>query len=279
MSKFNKIIKNLSTPRKWFDVYNTEKEIPELIIYDMIGSSMWEEGISPKAFIKEIANLEKKHKEVNIRINSPGGIVHDGFVIYNALKQSSLKKNVYIDGMAASCASFIAMAGDRIFMPETAEIMIHNAWGIAMGNAKDFMKESEHLSSLDKIIANIYASNNKLSKTEGEMLEWMDKETWMNGKEAIEFGFADELLTCRAVACAFDLDLDLLPNLPENFIKYQNSLQKRIKENELRDAGHSRNEAKELISKQRDAGKKDSEKLTNEAHKFFINKLKEFKNV
>lgn len=275
-AKINTIIKNISQPRKWFDIDSKEEEIPSVMIYDMIGSSMWEESISPKGFINECKELEKKHKEINIRINSPGGIVHDALAIYNYLIQSPLKKNVYIDGIAASAASFIAMAGDKIYMPEAAEIMIHNAWGFMMGDAKDFRKEADHLEALTKIIGNIYV--NKTKKTAEEISKMMDEETWMNGKEAAEMGFVDETLKCRAAACSFELSNELFPNIPKNFIKYQNALKKRIKENELRDAGHSRNEAKELIAKQRDAEKEDSCKIKQQANQYFINKLKELNN-
>jgi enoyl-CoA hydratase/carnithine racemase len=137
-------------------------------------------------------------------------------------------------------------------MPQTAEVMIHDPWSLVIGGAGDMRKEADHLDSLKAMIANIYA--NKTGIDIGEINQMMETETWMDGEEAVELGFADKLLeTSRAAACAFELDLELLPGLPEKFINYQNALKKRANEKNLRDAGNSRAEAKAKAG-QRDAG-------------------------
>lgn len=242
MSKQLKRFKNLSTPRKWFSVNVADRDNPEILIYDTIGSSCWGDGMSPKDFINQINEISEKSKCLNIRINSPGGIVHDGFSIYNAIKQSGLNVSVYIDGLAASAAAFIAMAGTKIYMPPSSEMMIHDAWGISIGTAEDLRKEATHLESLTNSIADIYTD--KTGNKKDVVCDLMKSETWMDGNKAVQLGFADELLEeSQAAACVFDLDDDLIPGLPEGFKKLQNALKKRAQEQSLRDAGLSRAEA------------------------------------
>lgn len=242
MSKQLKIFKNYSNPRKWFTANFADKDNPEILIYDMIGSTFWGDGMTPKDFVSQLDECKKISGKLNLRINSPGGAVHDGFTIYNAIVQSGLDVSVYIDGLAASAAAFIAMAGDKIYMPASSEIMIHDAWGIAMGNAEELRKEATHLESLTSMIADIFV--NKTENKKEVIADLMKAETWMDGKKAVDLGFADELLEeSQAAACLFELDDDLLPGLPDGFKKLQNALKKRAQENALRDAGLSRAEA------------------------------------
>ncbi|MDD5596917.1 MAG: ATP-dependent Clp protease proteolytic subunit [Victivallaceae bacterium] len=252
MNKIKKIIANMSNQRQWF-VLNKEAKVPEILIYDQIGSDFWDEGLTPKDFINEFRSIEEEFSEVNIRINSPGGNIHDGFAIYNHIMQSSIKTNVYIDGIAASAASFIAMAADVIYMPPTAEIMIHDPWSIVIGNSDDLRDQADRLDSLQSIIVSVYSKRTGLSNS--QISEMSKKETWIDGIEAVETGFADELLeTAKVAACVFDLDPDILPGLPEKFINLQKSLKKRSYEKDLREAGISRAKAKMAV-KQRDAVK------------------------
>jgi len=281
MSKTQKIFKNYSSPRQWFTVNSADDEIPEILIYDMIGTDFWGDGISPKDFVNEINKIEKTHSKLNLRINSPGGFIHDGFTIYNAIKQSSLKTTVYVDGLAASAAAFIAMAGDTILVPEASEIMIHNAWGYVLGGAGDMKKESVHLVGLDKTIANIFSDRTGIEYK--EIVKMMKDETWMDGEKAVDLGFADALIEeSKVAACAFELDSDLLPNLPENFIRIQTALKKREKENNLRDADSniSRSEAKKIVSDNlRDAEKKQRDAaIQNYAQEQIIKEMSKWMN-
>jgi len=239
--KNHKIFKNYSNPRKWFNV-NTESETPELLIYDAIGADFWGDAVSPKAFVAELRAIEKNHKSLNLRINSPGGFVHDGFTIYNALKQSPLDITAYVDGLAASAAAFILMGANKILIPSSAEIMIHDPWGLVMGGAENMRAEAAHLDGLKEMIADIFVARTGNEKT--VVLDLMKAESWLSGEKAMKLGFADELLEdSKATACAFELDDDLLPGLPDHFKRYQNALKKRANEQALRDAGLSRAEA------------------------------------
>jgi ATP-dependent Clp endopeptidase proteolytic subunit ClpP len=255
-------MKAMSQPRKWFTV-NAAAETPEVLIYDVIGTDFWGDGIDPKAFRAEIANLAKDHKSINLRINSPGGGIHDGFSIYNALKQSGLDITVYVDGLAASAAAFIAMAGSRIYMPLASEMMIHDAWGFSMGRAAELRADADHLESLTGQIANIFQQ--KTGRKVEEIQEMMSAETWIPADQAVELGFADELIEdSKAAACAFDLAV--FENAPIHFTQYQNALKKRAQERALRDAGSSRAEATRRAS--------TSESTNNEVQNLIIQELR-----
>jgi ATP-dependent Clp protease, protease subunit len=163
---------------------------PTIYIYDEIGSSDWWPAISDKDVILALEAIGRV-PAIDVRINSPGGDVFMGDAIYNALNRNPAKINVYIDGLAASAASYIAMAGDSIEIAENGFLMIHNAWSIAMGNAKEFTKTAELLSKIDGNIAAIYAarSGNEASK----FTELMDAETWLTANEALEMKMVDRV--------------------------------------------------------------------------------------
>ncbi|BCN88895.1 MULTISPECIES: head maturation protease, ClpP-related [Staphylococcus] len=139
---------------------------------------------------KDIADsLPDTNEDIDIIINSGGGDVYSGSEIYTSLKEYPGKVNIKIVGVAASAASVIAMAGDHIEMSPTAQMMIHNAWTMAMGDTNEMQKAVDMLDSVNKGIANAYI--NKTGKTEDEILSLMNKETWFNAQDAVEHGFAD----------------------------------------------------------------------------------------
>ncbi|UVI87082.1 Clp protease ClpP [Staphylococcus aureus] len=139
---------------------------------------------------KDIADsLPDTNEDIDIIINSGGGDVYSGSEIYTSLKAYPGRVNIKIVGVAASAASVIAMAGDHIEMSPTAQMMIHNAWTMAMGDTNEMQKAVDMLDSVNKGIANAYI--NKTGKTEDEILSLMNKETWFNAQDAVEHGFAD----------------------------------------------------------------------------------------
>lgn len=133
--------------------------------------------------------LPETGEDIEVLINSGGGDVFSGSEIYTALKDYSGNVNVKVVGVAASAASVIAMAGDHIEMSPTAQMMIHNASTLTYGDNRKMDSSSKMLSSTDKGIANAYVK--KTGKTEDEILNLMNDETWMNAQEAVELGFAD----------------------------------------------------------------------------------------
>ncbi|UVJ28296.1 head maturation protease, ClpP-related [Staphylococcus aureus] len=139
---------------------------------------------------KDIADsLPDTNEDIDVIINSGGGDVYSGSEIYTSLKTYPGKVNIKIVGVAASAASVIAMAGDQIEISPTAQIMIHNAWTMAMGDINEMQKTVDMLDSVNRGIANAYI--NKTGKTEDEILSLMNKETWFNAQDAVEHGFAD----------------------------------------------------------------------------------------
>jgi ATP-dependent Clp endopeptidase proteolytic subunit ClpP len=186
--------------KTWYQIKaKTDKpKAADISIYDEIG--MW--GVSASAFMRDLKSLGELD-EINLSIHSPGGDVLDGWAIYNALKNNKAKVTARVEGLAASMASVILMAADEIEIPENAYVMIHNPWGVAIGDAEELRDTAELLDKLGNGLVNAYAS--RTGNDEDEIREMMSAETWMDGKEAVERGFADTLLNGVALSArAFD---------------------------------------------------------------------------
>lgn len=171
--------------RSWYSIRNISASEAEILLYDEIG--MW--GITASDFIHDLQAI--KASQINLRINSPGGEVFDAIAIYNALRRHSASVTTFVDGIAASAASFIAMAGDRVVMSPHAELFIHDAHGLTLGNATDMRQMADMLDKSSDNIAAIYAA-----RAGGEVEEWRDKmraETWFSDQEAVDAGLADEI--------------------------------------------------------------------------------------
>lgn len=149
----------------------------------------FEEGISAQSF--HDALQDHNGADVTIMLDSPGGVVSDGLSIYNALMQYSGKVTVHIDTMAASIASVIACAADHVVINSNAQFMIHKAWTVAMGNSTDFRGLIDQLDSLDGMIADVYVERTGAEKA--ELLEMMEKESYLSAEDAYAMGFADEI--------------------------------------------------------------------------------------
>jgi len=177
----------------WYDIQNKADDLAEVFIYDEIGG--W--GITAKNFVDDFKNI--KASRVNLRINSPGGSVSQGMAIHNFLDSSEKDITVYIDGIAASMASVVAMAGDRIIMPDNALMMIHEALVNSFGRAEDHRKAADVLEKINGQIATIFSK--KSGKDEEEIRKKMKEETWFTGKEAFDYGLVDETTeSLKAVA-------------------------------------------------------------------------------
>lgn len=177
-----------------------KKENIEFSIYgDISDTKFWEDDVTPKQ-IKDELDAFPNAKKIFININSGGGSAFAGVAIYNLLKRHKAEKTVYIDGLAASAASVIAMCGDKIIMPQNAMMMIHNAWMIYAGNSKDFLKAVVTLEGVDNAIAETYQK--RTGQDIEKIKEMMDAETWLSHKEAKELGFCDESEEAKAVAAS-----------------------------------------------------------------------------
>lgn len=162
----------------------------EILVMDVIGEDFWTGGGVTAKRVKEQLDALGEVEEITVRINSPGGNVWDGLAIYNLLKQHSAKVLVFVDALAASAASVIAMAGDKITMGEGAQIMIHNASTFAWGDGDDLRKAADVTDRVNAEMIAIYASRSSMSAKQIESA--MNEETWFNPQEAIDAGFADE---------------------------------------------------------------------------------------
>lgn len=177
-------------------------ERAELTLYgDISDSSWWGDEVTPKQFKADLDALGEV-AQLDIYINSGGGDVFAGNAIYNMLRRHKAHKTVYVDGLAASIASVIAMAGDKIVMPENAMLMIHNAWTIAWGNKADMRKIADEMDKIDGLIAGVYAD--KAGRENAEFAALMDAETWFTAEEAVAAGLADEIEAQKRVAASVD---------------------------------------------------------------------------
>jgi ATP-dependent Clp protease, protease subunit len=175
---------------KWLQIINKAAEkVTQLLIYDQIGKDWFSnDGVSAKEFAETLKEVPKDH-EIEVFINSPGGNVWDGLAIYHQLQARKDKVTVRVDGIAASIASVIALAGKELQMPANSMLMVHQASGIVIGTAEDMSAMSEKLKQHDQLIADIYAK--KTGKSREKMMALMEAETFMNGTEAKQLGFAD----------------------------------------------------------------------------------------
>ncbi|MBP2147937.1 head maturation protease, ClpP-related [Xanthobacter flavus] len=176
----------------------------ELVLYGPVGGDWWDDsGFTAMDVIQSLAQMDG---DITVRLNSGGGVAWDGVAIYNALKAYSGAVTVVVEGVAASAASIIAMAGDDVEMRAGALMMIHNASTITWGTAEDHEKSRELLAKLDGQLAAIYAERTGLDLAEIRAL--MDAETWMDAAEAIDKGFAGAADDEKAAkASAFDYRL------------------------------------------------------------------------
>lgn len=187
----------------------------EIFIYGDIGG-WWDDSTSADEFTREIAELDVE--TINLRLNSPGGGVFDGVAIYNAVARHPANVIVHIDGIAASIASVIAMAGDEIRIAEGAHMMIHKPWSIALGDSETMRKEADVLDKLEDGIIDIYAARTEQDRDQLE--EWVGAETWFLGKEAVDAGFADEMVPAKKKAkSAKSAMLNSFKNTPKELVE------------------------------------------------------------
>lgn len=173
--------------KSWFRMQAKEDQTADIYIYDEIGG--W--GISARRFTEDLISLGNL-SHINLHIHSPGGEVFDGTAIYNQLKNHSATITVYIDGLAASMASVIAMVGDTVIMPKNAMMMIHKPWGVSWGDANDMREYADLLDKLENVLIPAYVA--KTGKTTEEITAMLEQETWLDGDECVEHGFADKVI-------------------------------------------------------------------------------------
>lgn len=188
--------KDKSQSRDWFRIENAHKDDENatdaethIYIYGEIGDSWWGDSTSANDFVKLLSGI--KSAKIIVHLNSPGGSIFDGIAIYNALRDHSAEVEVRIDALAASAASFIAQAGDKVVMTAAATMMIHDGSTGAYGDAAYLRETADILDKLSNTVAGIYA------RRAGEDVDFwralMIQEIWYNAEEAVAAGLADEV--------------------------------------------------------------------------------------
>lgn len=200
-------------------IKNQTETSADLYFYGDIVSSEWgkweDTDTCPedvRAFLSQVNGV----KNLNIYVNSGGGSVFAGLAIYNMLKRNASNKTVYVDGLAGSIASVIAMAGDKIIIPSNAFLMIHKPWNIAMGNSKDFRKMADDLDAIEQGIMNVYAENLKEGVDIEIIRQMVNNETWLNGNEAAKYFNIEVAEENKAAACISECFKNY-KNVPKEF--------------------------------------------------------------
>ena len=203
--------------KKFWNFKAIDETTGELTLYGEISNETWYgDEVTPKEFkagLDSLGDIET----LNVYINSPGGDVFAGQTIYSILKRHKAHKNIYVDGLAASIASVIAMAGSTIFMPKNSMMMIHNPWTFGVGNASDFRKLAEDLDKIRESLISAYEDRSALMRD--EIIDIMDKETWLTASECMEYGFCDVVEEEKQIAASIDSEmLKKYRNTPKDLI-------------------------------------------------------------
>ena len=194
----------------WFRMQAGHQSDADIYIYDEIG--FW--GVTAKQFISDL-NALGDITHINLHINSPGGDVFEGIAIFNALKTHGASITVYVDGVAASMASVIAMVGNPVIMPENSFMMIHKPFGFTGGDAEDMRTYADLLDKVEAVLLPAYAQ--KTGKTTDEIAAMLADETWMSGAECLAQGFADQVTPAvKAMACIQSKRTEEFKKMPES---------------------------------------------------------------
>lgn len=203
---FALISSNRDRPKRR-EILNADGEEATVYLYDSIDTYF---GINAELFVKDFNAITAP--TIHLRINSPGGDVFDGRAIATAIAQHKSNVIAHVDGLAASAASYIAVAADSVEMALGSFLMIHNAWTIAAGNAEELTATALLLQKIDGSLAANYAE--KTGQTIAQIEKWMAAETWFTAEEAVEEGFADKVSVDSETA-SNDWDLSVFAHAPK----------------------------------------------------------------
>ena len=225
-------------PRSWYEISAQHDGVPEIFIYDEIGFF----GVSALDLVRELRGMTDPL--IRGRINSPGGNVFEGVAIFNAFDQHPSRIEMHIDGLAASVASVIALAGDEVTISKNGFLMIHEPSGFAFGRASTMRKTADTLDKIGTSMVGTYTDNSKLD--EAEVRTKMAEETWYSADEAKAAGFVDVIVgetDDEEAEPTARFDLSRFHNAPQALSCDPISIARGLEQN-LREAGMSRSEAK-----------------------------------
>jgi ATP-dependent protease ClpP protease subunit len=189
--------------KQWFNLKKSADQAADIFILEQIGEDWWTgNGLTAKAFIDAVTALGDI-SEINLHINSPGGDVFDGLTIHNFLRRHQARVTVYIEGIAASIASVIAMAGDEIIMPRNTSMFIHNPWSMAAGDSEALRRTAD---DLDRIKTSLITAYHEKSGLEHDAIAaLMDAETYLSAEDALAKGFANRIEEPIRIAASHDI--------------------------------------------------------------------------
>lgn len=224
----------------WYSLKAAAEDEAEIVIYDYIG---WPYN-DPVDLVRALGELGPQ--AVTVRINSPGGDVFDGMAIFNALRSHKGRVTTRIEGLAASMASIIALAGKEVQAYANTMFMIHNPWVVVAGDQDDLREVADIVEKMRNSMVDVYAQASGVGKK--ELRDLMKAETWLTAKEAKDKGFVDTVLDGKGMKAAFDLSV--FANVPEGLEGQREGreLTEREIERALRDAGASRSFAKTVAA-------------------------------
>ncbi|MFQ3801694.1 Clp protease ClpP [Staphylococcus xylosus] len=206
----------MNKTKTYFQMNKKTQTKGEIYIYGDIVSSKWDETDVTAVDFKNELNQLGDVSEIDVHINSAGGNVFEGHAIYNMLKMHQAKVNIYVDALAASIASVIAMSGDTIFMHKNSFMMIHNSWIMTLGNSKDLRQTADLLDKTDQSSNNAYLDK-ATNLSEEELKQLLEAETWLTADEALEKGLADEILGASEIVASISKDsYQMFKHVPEN---------------------------------------------------------------
>lgn len=197
----------------------------EVYLYGDVGASWFGEGVTAKDFADAIKGLGKVNT-IDLRINSEGGDVFAGKAMYSLLVEHQAKVITHIDGLAASAASYVAMAGDEIEIAEAAFLMIHNPYTIVRGGSDDLRRQADLLDTVADSIRKVYVD--RTGADDEQIKAWMEDETWFSGADAVEHGFADRTVENLKVAASIS-NSDKFKNLPKALMPRRSAALARLK--------------------------------------------------
>ena len=191
--------------KQWYEIKaQAEEKRAELWIYEEIGENFWGEGVTAKQFVKDLTALDVE--TIDLHINSPGGNVFDGLAIFNALRAHPATVNSYIDGLAASIATVVALAGEHVSMAANALFVIHKSFGIMMGDSDEAHDFGSLLEDIDATLTATYSA--KTGMSQDAALAMLKPETRMTAPRARDLGFVDEITGSMAIAASVDERFD-----------------------------------------------------------------------
>lgn len=183
------------TKSKFWIVSRMSIHTAEIFLYGYIDT----DDVNANDFIKEFRQLEKEYTNIHVRINSGGGSVFEGLAIYNAMQQSPANIETWVDGLAASMASIIALAGKKCHMSKSAMMMTHKPSGVSYGNSEQHKNNAQLLESIEQTMLSIYAAKTTKTKSECALLFMNGNDNWFNAEEAISVNLVDDIYDSPAI--------------------------------------------------------------------------------